>query len=395
MLHNERVTNEAIQSEAVRQTRRRCAEHGVVLLVGDLTELVPRCVEVPTRLWELTFLACTRGGEVLGLAAQDWANEAKVSAGETREDRRDRWRRSLWWAESAESVRVPTRALVVADREADDFQMYHACRRAGHGFVIRAQHDRALAGEPGRLWERLEREPACGEVELSVPARRAVTAGPPPSQRSARAARVARLEVKYASVSFKPPAGDSRFDAPLDVNVVWVREREAPAGVDPVHWVLVTNEPVGDLESALRVVNDYRCRWVIEEYHKAQKTGCRLEQTQIKDRAAFERLAALTGVIATRLLRLRDAADDDDRRHRPAAQTLADAFDPMWFAVVAQLAKVNRADLTTDQFFKTIARHGGHLGRKHDPRPGWQALWHGYQYIAALVTGALLARQIE
>jgi hypothetical protein len=36
--------------------------------------------------------------------------------------------------------------------------------------------------------------------------------------------------------------------------------------------------PVTTLEDALRVVGFYQQRWLIEEFHKALKTGCRLER---------------------------------------------------------------------------------------------------------------------
>jgi len=391
LLHNERVTSHALQSESVRQTHARCGVHEAVLLLSDLSALKPTSVDVPTRLWQLTFLAATRDGRTLGLVDQRWADDIEVPAGETRRQRRSRWRRSQWWADAAEAIALPSRAIVVADREADDFQMFHACRRAGHGFVIRVQHNRQLVGTDARLLDWLADQPVRGEHRVEVSPQRPLPGGFPGPQRSSRKRRVAKLDVRYASVTLAPPTGDERFTEPLTMGAVSVDERDAPDDVEPLRWVLLTREPVDDVDQALRVVEDYRCRWLTEELHKAQKTGCRLEASQLKDRAAFERLAALTGVVAVRLLQLRDAGDDPTRQHEPAAEVLSEAFDPLWFVIVAALARVEPARLTVRQFYRTLAAKGGHLGRKHDPRPGWQALWYGYQHIATLVTGARLA----
>jgi hypothetical protein len=39
---------------------------------------------------------------------------------------------------------------------------------------------------------------------------------------------------------------------------------------------------VETFEDALRVTGWYERRWVVEEFHKAQKTGCRIEDMQFQ-----------------------------------------------------------------------------------------------------------------
>ncbi|MFG0247849.1 MAG: hypothetical protein ACF8OB_03095, partial [Phycisphaeraceae bacterium JB051] len=41
----------------------------------------------------------------------------------------------------------------------------------------------------------------------------------------------------------------------------------------------------------------------------------------------------------------------------------------------------NVSTLSLRQFYDEVARQGGYLFRKHDPRPGWQCLWQGIQQI--------------
>lgn len=61
------------------------------------------------------------------------------------------------------------------------------------------------------------------------------------------------------------------------MNVVLVQEIDAPRGVKPVGWVLLTSLPGATFEEAWQVIEDYGNRWLIKEYHKVLKTGCNIE----------------------------------------------------------------------------------------------------------------------
>jgi Transposase DDE domain len=62
-----------------------------------------------------------------------------------------------------------------------------------------------------------------------------------------------------------------------------------------LEWVLFTTVPVTDAASALERMEWYRLRWVVEEYHKALKTGCAREQRQLQ---SAQGLLALLAVIS-------------------------------------------------------------------------------------------------
>ncbi len=46
----------------------------------------------------------------------------------------------------------------------------------------------------------------------------------------------------------------------------------------------------------------YACRWLIEEYHKALKSGAQIEQRQLEKRRRIEVLLGILAVVALRLL---------------------------------------------------------------------------------------------
>ncbi len=389
LLNNERVTPQAIQGPAIALTRQHCAARRVVLCVHDLTELKPVHGMSTTKLLQHTTLAVDADhGEVLGVLRQHWFDDPKKPQGESRSQRRQRWTRSQVWPEAVAAVGAGSgsgRWIHVADREADDFQMFDACQQLGHGFVIRAQHDRCLS-DGGHLREAVLRMPVAGDTVIDVPARSTVgLKAPPGERRPARPARQARLTVRFGQVTLPAPQNDPRYGQPRQMYGVHVREEPAPADEgDPIEWLLLTSEPVTTLAEALQVVGWYCRRWVVEEFHKGQKTGCRLEESQLETPAAFVNLAAIAAVVAVRLLKLRDQADQTQGAEEPAMRW----FDALWVLVVCRLAKhPDPSTLTVRQFYHTIARHGGWLGRRRDGRPGWQTLWRGWRKVADYVTG--------
>jgi hypothetical protein len=157
--------------------------------------------------------------------------------------------------------------------------------------------------------------------------------------------------VRYAALTLAPPRNDPRFagHAPLPVWAVHVLEEQPPAGAEPVEWMLLTSEPVTNLEEAQRIVDWYTRRWVIEEWHKALKTGCRVEASQLDQAADLMRLAAVLSVVAVRLIQLRDLADPGTpQRPHPAAddpQALQDLVPALYILIVARLAQVPTGQL--------------------------------------------------
>jgi len=423
LLNNPRVDPSDIQRAHWQWTHERCRNHPLVLCVQDTSDmdftghaatkgLGPIGRQKGRGFLQHSALAVLPDGRLLGVLHQRWQVRVPAPADETRKQKRLRWRESLFWAEGVEAVGPPppaTRFVTVADRAGDDFATFDACDRMGHGFVIRAQHDRSVENHSGYLWEHMANKPVLCRIKARVPARPACK-DKDGKKHKARPAREALVEVRVATVLLDAPYRDPQFESPRQVNVVYAREVDSPSDADPLDWMLLTSEPVVERREALAVVEYYRCRWVIEEYHKVQKTGCRLEDSQLQEVDALRRLAAAIGVTSVRILWLRDLAaaapgpmiaaerpDDGERTGGPKAHEAEDpaalrAVVPSpWVRVVAKLAGVSDPSLLTPhQFWRCIAQRGGWLGRKHDGPPGWQTVWRGWNKVAAIVEGSLL-----
>ena len=78
-------------------------------------------------------------------------------------------------------------------------------------------------------------------------------------------------------------AGGARPD--LALNVVEVREIDAPENVEPLHWILLTSLSCEKWVDVRRIIARYtQTLWWIEEYHKALKSGTKIEDSQMGER---------------------------------------------------------------------------------------------------------------
>jgi hypothetical protein len=179
-------------------------------------------------------------------------------------------------------------------------------------------------------------------------------------------------------------------DDPLPLYVVYVREEEPPKGEKRLEWMLLTNEPVLTYDDAWRVVQWYERRWVVEEYHKALKTGCQIEDLQFNYVDRLQPAIALLSALALTLLNLRDVSRSKELQARPAT----DPFAREYVQVLSlRRYRERRDDLTVQDFFLALARLGGHQNRKRDKRPGWLILWRGWTKLQLMLDGYELAKE--
>jgi hypothetical protein len=203
-----------------------------------------------------------------------------------------------------------------------------------------------------------------------------------------RRPRKAPVNIRYASVRLEAPQNYPKYQGQsLVVWAVLVSELAAPRGEKPVQWLLLCSEPVQTLEDAQKVIGWYTCRWVIEQWHRVLKEGCKLEQSQLDDAKDLQRLSAILSIIAVRLLQLRDLA----RACGDNPQPLQSSVPWIWIAVVAKLSGKSPEQMTPQDFWQGIARRGGWLARKSDRSPGWKVIWRGWYEISLLAAGAELA----
>jgi hypothetical protein len=189
----------------------------------------------------------------------------------------------------------------------------------------------------------------------------------------------------------KSPYLKSLSGLPIAMWLVHAVEVDPPRGVEPIEWVLITSLPVESFDDAWRILGYYEKRWLIEEWHKALKSGCRVECRQLKSKEGLEKIAGLLSVVAVRLIQLKSAARTTP--DRPAGQIV-----PLrWIKMLLAARKRSRLTvaMTIREFYREVAKLGGFLGRNSDGEPGWITIWRGWQQLYLLVRGAELADEIK
>ena len=117
-------------------------------------------------------------------------------------------------------------------------------------------------------------------------------------------ARVARLEVRFAEITFKPSISKPRFQA-LTVWAVLAKEVDVPEDVVPIEWMLLSTCQATNFDEAIEKLAWYAIRWGIEVYHRTLKSGCKIEGRQLLGPAdRIEACLAIDMVVAWRIFHL-------------------------------------------------------------------------------------------
>jgi hypothetical protein len=298
-------------------------------------------------------------------------------------------RESRRWAEQVHKVEADkpegVSLIHVADRETDSFEMFEAVQDLR--FVLRANHDRRVFYEeqPLHLRQACERTDAVVSLTVDVSARKARKQPQAAKSHPDREAREAKVAVRGLSVLLREPY--VRNGKQLHVHVVHAREMDAPAGVEPIDWVLYTSEPIDTPEQLLRVLQIYRARWVIEEFFKALKTGCEVQSLQLESYEALLNAVTLHLPIAWQLLLLRSLG---------RVQPDAPADHVLTPTQIEVLRTFGRRPLgarpTVREAMIAVAVLGGYLVTKAKGPPGWITLGRGMQHLLNLELGWIAGR---
>lgn len=380
----------------------RAVGPGVWLVINDTTEInfgYDRVLEGVGRVGSLqsrgfylhsAMIVGSATDEIVGVAGQELYVRPLKKVKRVSSARRKQLKRETdVWGRVIDRVGVApgeARFIHVCDRGADNFDVYCHLIEQRAGWVIRAaqlkRQVRDAEGSERSLDEVICAAPLLGIYELQVRAN-----GDQP-------ARTAFLQVRCARIVMPcPRSGVSRYVrdssiVEIGMWVVEVRETNAPRGVTPLRWVLLTSEEVRTFKNAWGIIEWYEKRPLIEDYHKCLKTGCRVEERLYRTGERLAPVIGLLSVLAMRLLQLKTVA------RRNPEQPAAGVVPRDWLAGVPLLLKKRRTIRTVRDFIRALAQLGGFLGRKGDGEPGWQTIWGGMEKLLLCLRGAeLLAKK--
>ena len=304
---------------------------------------------------------------------------------------------SVRWIDTviAGKKRLPdaVKITVVADREADIYELWDRLPDARTHLLIRACRDRNLATISGKtLFVWMDEQPVQGSYRVTVP----VT--------PKRSAHEALLHVRFGSVILKRPqhCSDKQASAQLTLNVIDIVEDTATVvgGEPPIHWRLLTTHAVTTMEDARQCIHWYCLRWTIEQaFRTVKRQGLNLESSQLEHGNRLEKLAVMALSAAVRVMQLTLAREGGSNRQA------TDVFDAVEINVLQHIqptleGKTEKQKNPHPLFSLAwaawiIARLGGWKGYASERKPGPITMLRGLQDFAAIQQGWLLARSVE
>ena len=323
--------------------------------------------------------------EVFGLVSQILHQRVAVPRGEGVKAKRERQsRESRLWSRAVRSMpAVPEgkRWIDIADRGADLFEFLATEKELGRPCVVRSSSNRRVRighdgeGDEVLLHDYMRTLPAKGETHCRTI-----------FDRELGHDREVKLRVSWTAVeALEPHVKKGEYaDEPIPAWTVRVWEEKPPSSGTKLEWILLCLDPVTKVAEAWQKCDWYSCRWMVEEFHKAKKTGCGIENLQFRTEAALQPMIAILSVVAVMLLNLRQAARRPDAKERPATEVV----EPIYEEVLRDWRyKTDRGAMSVYEFYMAVARLGGHMNRKADGFPGWLTLWRGWQKLQSMVAG--------
>jgi transposase-like protein/transposase Tn5 family protein len=269
--------------------------------------------------------------------------------------------------------RCPNTLVVnVADREGDIQECFvEAMDRAvaeRAEFIIRAKCNRRIAtGQPqSYLWPEMQRTRPLGSLTVEV------------ARQGDRASRQATLAVATCRVTFTGARRCGGRLPPVEVTVIYAKERRPPRGEEPVEWLLLTSLPVEDFPSACTVVKWYRARWEIELFFRVLKQGCQIEQLRVQTKPRLVNALAVYLIVAWRIHTITMLS-----RAYPEVSCEV-VFEPREWQAIYTMQSRSRPPTQPPPLRDTVralAQLGGFLARTGDGEPGIKSIWQGYQRL--------------
>jgi hypothetical protein len=334
---------------------------------------------LPLGLWDTAFLARSD-------AAFRGADRRKKLPLEQKESYR--WLAGYHQTQALAAALPHCEVFSLSDREGDIYEVFAAWAEAAAGggpvaqWIIRANQDRALesagASTPEKLFAALAAAPLLGEIGFAMPAKTQMKKLKGNRVQTSRSARTVRQEVRALYVRPRVPFRKGHKLPPVGFWAVWASEADPPEGEEPICWMLLTSVEVTTFAIARRIIALYLRRWDIEVFHRTLKTGCRVEQMQIKGSQAVRNALNIYCIIAWRILYLTHLG----RVHPEVPCSTVFAVEEWQAACAVDTSgkpppRGPPGEPALGEFILMVARFGGYLGRKSDGPPGAQTIWRG------------------
>lgn len=306
-----------------------------------------------------------RSGETKNRHERDYKNQ------DIREKESFRWIRNA--QETKELLDNATCLTIIGDRESDIYEEFVAVPDCRTHLLVRSSYNRKLVGEGQNLFEKLSSSTLKATYELNLPAS------------NNRTKHKAKMSLKYEKVRISHPV--NRYKGKTDFVEVWAIEaRELAESVskkeEPVLWRLLTTHEITGPHDALKCIEWYTQRWLIEElFHIIKSKGFCIESAQLEKGAGLKKLCVLALQAALTIMTLKLSLNNS---HKIKATMIFSEDQIQFFKIYMQELEGKTAKLKNPYEKGTvqwaawgIARLGGWSGYESQGPPGYITIKDG------------------
>jgi hypothetical protein len=320
-------------------------------------------------------IAVTQEGLPLGiLHQQSITREKKKDDSKTKAQKRYhpieekesyRWLQTM--EKAGEFIPAGTRYLHICDREGDLYEFFDLAAKRNELFLVRITQNR-MTTDGKRMLNELKAQAVKGQLVVRM-GRNPITHTP---------ARNVLMDYTYGLFQIMKPTKrkEKTISDTLIVSGIYVYESGVVGGTN---WLLLTNESIVTDQGAVSAIENYTQRWKIERFHYILKSGCKIEEKQIRSYEKLQILTLLYSVIAMRLLNMTYIG-----RLFPDIPCSVLLEKEEWEVLYCIARKVKIAPPKAYSLRESILLLGwlgGFKGAPSDDMPGVKVLWIGLEKL--------------
>lgn len=388
-MSNENVSFEKLLGVHRVPTLKRIEEYQTIIMAQDTSELDyegqngkkgrgPTNHKSHQGIFLHPLLAFSDTGLCLGvLDAQIWYRE-EIGNREDYLTKPIEEKESFRWLEEIREVNeigelFPNKKFVmVADREADIYEILSEPLNSNVHYVIRGHHNRSLLESEQKVLEALKLQKPIGKVEFEY------------KERNNSKYCEVEQEIRVKKFKIRPSQNRGKRVGlkPVEITAILATEINPKKSSEPIEWLLLTSLEILNLEDALKAIQYYLLRWKIEIYFKVLKSGCKVEELQLDGLDRLCNCLAFYMIIAWRIIYLIHLG-------QKCPEMSCEAFfeEEEWrtaYMIHHRKKPPSKAPKLNAMIF-IVGAIGGFLGRKSDGFPGPKHLWIGIQRIRDFV----------
>lgn len=256
----------------------------------------------------------------------------------------------------------------IGDREADIYEVFFMSPDSNAELLIRARQNRnTAAGSP--LWQYVSEAPQVTTTALMV------------LDKTLRKKKQINAEVRYRKVEILRPRNKQHEYESVELTAIEVREKSTKDNA--ILWRLLTTLEVNCIEQVKRCIQWYTSRWLIERFHFVVKSGCKVEELQLKQADSLKKAIVTYSFAAFKIMQM-----TYESRAYPKVSCEVVLTKQEWqtlYMLQTQSSKLPQNPPTLAEAVRWIAKLGGYLNRKSDGPPGLISVWLGYHQLTECV----------